>query len=51
MWLNFSQYGSPSVFLYHPVILIGITAIFLFNPIPIFYFRSRAWLIYSMVSV
>ncbi|KAF1962389.1 EXS-domain-containing protein [Byssothecium circinans] len=48
VWLNFSQYGGPSLFLYYPVILLGLTTILLFNPIKILYFRSRMWLLFSM---
>jgi hypothetical protein len=48
MWLNFSRYGSDSVYIYYPVILIGITALILFFPAPVFYHRSRTWLLYSM---
>ncbi len=49
VWLNFSQYGDPSLFLYYPVILIGLTVIILFVPLKILYYRSRLWLLFSMV--
>ncbi|CAI6304982.1 unnamed protein product [Periconia digitata] len=48
IWLNFSQYGDPNIFLYYPVILLGLTAILLFIPLKIFYYRSRLWLLVSM---
>ncbi|KAL5383725.1 hypothetical protein DPSP01_005829 [Paraphaeosphaeria sporulosa] len=48
MWLNFSQYGSDAMYIYYPVILLGLATIFLFNPLPILHHRSRFWLIFSM---
>lgn len=51
VWLNFSQYGDASVFIYYPVILVGITVLVMFNPLPYLYFRSRMWLLYSLVSI
>ncbi|KAF2448767.1 EXS-domain-containing protein [Karstenula rhodostoma CBS 690.94] len=48
MWLNFSQYGADAMYIYYPVILLGLATIFLFNPLPILYHRSRIWLIFSM---
>jgi hypothetical protein len=50
MQLNFHQIGGDSLYLYYPVILIGLSVIVLFNPIRIFYYRSRMWLLYSLVS-
>jgi len=35
---------------YYPVILIGLTVLIMLNPLPYMYFRSRMWLIYSLVS-
>lgn len=49
MWLNFSRYGAPEMFIYYPVILLGVATILLFNPFRILYYRSRLWLVYSMV--
>lgn len=49
MWLNFNQYGAESMYIYYPVILLGLATIFLFNPLPILHHRSRFWLIFSMV--
>jgi hypothetical protein len=51
MYLNFSQVGGPDVYLYYPVMLIGLAVALLFNPIKIFYFRTRMWLLYSLVSM
>jgi hypothetical protein len=50
MYLNFSQVGGEGLYLYYPVILIGISVALLFNPIRVFYFRTRMWLLYSLVS-
>jgi hypothetical protein len=50
MYLNFSQVGGYHMYLYYPVILIGISVALLFNPTKIFYFRTRMWLLYSLVS-
>ena len=43
LWINFSQYGSPAMFIYYPVILVGVTFILIFNPAPVLYQRSRQW--------
>jgi hypothetical protein len=50
MQINFHQVGGDHLYLYYPVILIGISVALLFNPIRIFYFRTRMWLLYSLVS-
>lgn len=50
MWLNFNRFGSETMYLFYPVILIGLTTLMLFLPLPILYFRSRQWLLYSTVS-
>ena len=50
MWITFSQYGAASLFVYYPVILVGLTTLVMFNPLPYMYFKSRMWLIYSLVS-
>ncbi|KAK4691306.1 xenotropic and polytropic retrovirus receptor 1, partial [Lecanoromycetidae sp. Uapishka_2] len=41
MWLNFQQSGADAMFLYWPVLLVGITVLILFFPAPILYHRSR----------
>lgn len=51
MYLNFSQVGPESLFVYYPVMLLGVSATILFNPLKIFYFRTRMWLIYSVASI
>ena len=38
------------MFLYWPVILIGLTILILFMPAPILYHRSREWWAYSNVG-
>jgi hypothetical protein len=50
IWLNFTRYGSPAMFIYYPVILIFVTAVLIFIPAPIFFHRSRRWFVYSHVS-
>lgn len=49
MWLNFTRYGSPEMYLYYPVILIFVTFAILFMPAPIFFHKSRKWFLYSHV--
>lgn len=39
------------MYLYYPVILIGISVAMFFNPFRVFYFRTRMWLLYSLVSI
>jgi hypothetical protein len=51
MYLNFSQVGGDSMYIYYPVVLISISVAILFNPIKMFYFRTRMWLLYSLVSL
>lgn len=51
MYLNFSQVGGPDVYVYFPVMLIGFSVAVLFNPLKIIYFRTRMWLLYSLVSI
>ena len=50
IWLNFYLTTFSSMFLYWPVVLVGLTMIILFFPGPILYHRSREWLAYSNVS-
>ena len=47
VWLNFQQDGANAMFLYWPVILIGISTVILFFPGPILYHRAREWWAYS----
>ncbi|ROW06110.1 hypothetical protein VMCG_04583 [Cytospora schulzeri] len=41
MWLNFTRYGSPDMYLYYPVLLIFISIVILFIPAPILWHKSR----------
>jgi len=50
MQINFHQVGGERLYIYYPVILIGISVALLFNPFKVFYFRTRMWLLYSLVS-
>lgn len=47
MWLNFTRYGSPAMYLYYPIILIFLTLLLIFLPLPIIAHRSRKWFAYS----
>ncbi|KAI9753641.1 MAG: hypothetical protein M4579_005050 [Chaenotheca gracillima] len=47
MWLNFQRLGSEKMFIYYPVILIGLTVLMLFFPAKVLYHRSRTWWLYS----
>jgi hypothetical protein len=49
VWLNFSRYGAPEMFIYYPVILIFVTVVIIFIPAPILFHRSRRWFVYSHV--
>lgn len=48
MWFNFNQFGSDALYIYYPVILLGLSALILFFPAKVLYYRSRMWLIYSV---
>lgn len=47
LWLNFRFPASSALFLYWPVILIGISAVITFLPLKILYHQSRYWFAYS----
>ena len=47
LWLNFQQTGANAMYLYWPVLLIGLSVLILFFPGPILYHRSRYWWAYS----
>lgn len=51
LWVNFSGYGTPEMFIYYPIILIFVTVLLIFMPAPIFYYRSRKWFVYSHVGL
>lgn len=50
-WLNFSRYTIPVLFLYYPVILIGLTCVVIFLPFRVLFYRSRKWLAFAHVSI
>ncbi|ERF75856.1 hypothetical protein EPUS_01222 [Endocarpon pusillum Z07020] len=47
VWLNFRQSGENAMYIYWPVILIGLTLITMCIPLRILYHRSRKWWGYS----
>jgi hypothetical protein len=47
MWLNFQQTGTDAMFLYWPVVLIGLSVAIMFFPFPAIYHHSRQWWVYS----
>ncbi|WYZ38346.1 hypothetical protein EsH8_III_000260 [Colletotrichum jinshuiense] len=47
IWLNFSEYGTDEVYEYYPVVLIGLSALIIFLPAPVFKARSRRWFAYA----
>lgn len=51
MWFNFNQWGSSAMYIYYPLILLGLSTLILFFPAKVLYYRSRKWLIYSMVNL
>lgn len=48
MWLNFMTINA--MYLYWPVVLIGLTVIIMFLPFQVLYHRSRKWWAFSNVS-
>lgn len=50
MYLNFSQIGGERMYIWYPIMLIGLSVAMLVNPLKMFYFRTRMWLLYSLVS-
>ena len=48
MWLNFLTVNA--MYIYWPVVLIGVTVAVLFLPLRVLYHRSRKWWAYSNVS-
>jgi hypothetical protein len=48
MWLNFREIDV--MYIYWPVILIGLTMIILFLPFRLLYHRARKWWAFSIVS-
>lgn len=51
MWLNFSPTStSPEMYIYFPVLLVGFTMVIICFPFKRFYYKSRMWFWYSLVS-
>ena len=50
IWLNFRWLLDSKLYQFYPIILIGITVFVMVMPLPIFYLRSRLWLIHTCVS-
>ncbi|KAF2021226.1 SPX-domain-containing protein [Aaosphaeria arxii CBS 175.79] len=50
IWLTFHQFGSETMYYYYPVILLAITFLIIICPFRIIYYRSRLWLLYSLVG-
>ncbi|PNP53350.1 hypothetical protein THARTR1_06044 [Trichoderma harzianum] len=51
MWANFSRYGDDAMYLYYPVLLVGLTVVVILFPAPVLAHKSRRWLAYSHVSI
>lgn len=50
IWLNFSRLGDwEGLYLYYPVVLIGISLVIIFFPAPILHHKARRWFLYSHV--
>lgn len=47
LWLNFTRYGAPEMYLYYPVILVSVTLVLILIPAPILGHQSRKWFAYS----
>ncbi|KAI6829581.1 hypothetical protein KC340_g7248 [Hortaea werneckii] len=48
LWLNFTiMAGGDMMYVYWPVVLVGLSLILLFIPPPWFYFKARAWFLAS----
>jgi hypothetical protein len=50
IWLNFSRYGSEDMYLYYPVVLIGLSVCIILLPARVFAPTSRRWFAYGHVS-
>jgi hypothetical protein len=50
VWLNFSDVGSQGMYLYFPVILLFLSLVFIFFPVPVLFHQSRRWFAYAHVS-
>jgi xenotropic and polytropic retrovirus receptor 1 len=47
MWLNFTRVGPDSLYLWYPVILVGLSLVILLFPAPVLGHKSRTWFLYS----
>ncbi|KAK1253475.1 hypothetical protein MKX07_001552 [Trichoderma sp. CBMAI-0711] len=47
MWANFSRYGNDTMFLYYPVLLVGLTLVIILFPAPVMAHKTRRWFAYS----
>jgi len=43
LWLNFERFETSAMYTYYFVILLTLTALVIFCPLPILYWRARAW--------
>lgn len=53
IWFNFAkwwEFGAEVLFLWYPVMLIGVTLIIIFLPLPVLRWRSRRWFAIAHVS-
>ncbi|OQO14100.1 hypothetical protein B0A48_00976 [Cryoendolithus antarcticus] len=48
IWLNFQQVGGMEMFIYWPVVLIGLSLFIFCSPLPFFYHQARRWFMYSL---
>ncbi|KAJ9629282.1 Xenotropic and polytropic retrovirus receptor 1 [Taxawa tesnikishii (nom. ined.)] len=49
LWLNYTEVGGKTMYLYWPAVLIAASAFVVLNPLPLLYHRSRFWFLYSNV--
>lgn len=47
IWLNFRRGGEDAMYLYWPVVLLGVTLLIMCIPLRVLYHRSRMWWGYS----
>lgn len=50
MRLNFQEVGGERMYIYWPVVLIGLTLVVIFLPAPILQSKTRLWMVYSNVG-
>lgn len=52
MYLNFSLVaGGSTMFIYWPVVLMGLSVLFLFCPGPVYYHHARAWFLNGVLRM